>query len=110
MTMLSMKGIRQPHTRNWSPEMRPRRNEAAVGVGARPFHGQQHRPAPFTADTYALDEANDCQDDGAPDADRLVGRNEADGEGREPGQEQGRDQRSLAADAVAIVAEDHRSD
>jgi hypothetical protein len=40
----------------------------------------------------------------------LVGRDEADRKGREAGQQKGCDQRSLAADAIAVVAEDRRSD
>ena len=81
-----------------------------MGVRPRPFHRQQYRAAPFAADAHSLDEADDGQDDGAPDADLVVGRDEADGEGCQAGQQKGRDQRLLAADAIAVVAEDHRSD
>ena len=52
-------------------------------------HGQEHR---------------------APDADRVVGRHESDGEGRQPHAQQRRDQRRLAADAVAVMAEDRGAD
>jgi len=81
-----------------------------MGIRPRPFHRQQYRAAPFAPDTHSLDEAYDRQDDGAPDAGMLVGRDEADRKGREAGQQKGCDQRSLAADAIAVVAEDRRSD
>ena len=38
-------------------------------VGPRPLHREQHRAAPLAADADALDEADDRQDDGAPDSD-----------------------------------------
>src|ERR1700751_1881504 len=81
-----------------------------MGIRPRPFHRQQYRAAPFAADTHSLDEADDGQDDGAPDAGLLIGRDEADGQGREAGQQKGRDQRSLAAYAIAVVTEDRRSE
>src|ERR1700746_1574927 len=81
-----------------------------MGIRPRPFHRQQYRAAPFAADTHSLDEADGSQDDGAPDAGLLIGWDEADGKGREAGQQKGRDQRSLAADAIAVVTEDRRSD
>src|SRR5712692_4689177 len=67
-------------------ELRPRRDETAMGVRPRPFHRQQYRATPFAADAHPLDEADGGQDDGAPDADLAVGRDEADGKGRETGQ------------------------
>ena len=77
---------------------------------ARPFHGQQHRAAPFAADADALQRAQDGQDHRAPDADRLVGRHKGDQERRDAHEQQRRDQRRLAADAVAVMAEDRRAD
>jgi 3',5'-cyclic AMP phosphodiesterase CpdA len=53
---------------------------------------------------------DDGQDDGAPNADLLIGGNEVDRRCGKPGQQQGGDQRRLAADAVAIVAEDRGAD
>ena len=79
-------------------------------VGARPFHRQEDRAAPFAADADSLDEADDRQDDGAPDADGLVGRDKSYGEGGEAGDQQGCDQGRLASDAVAVVAEDRSAD
>src|SRR6516162_11562768 len=78
MTMLIRNGMRQPHTRNWSPrkpaedqhgqisqeepgrrpELRPGGDKAAMLVGSRPFHRQKHRTSPFAADPDALDQAN----------------------------------------------------
>ena len=81
-----------------------------MGVGSRPFHRDQGGAAPLAADAEPLDKADDGQDDGAPDADRRVARDETDGEGREAGQQQGCDQRHLAADAVAEMAEQRRAD
>ena len=122
MMMLSMNGIRQPHTRNWSPEIAAEHehreirqqqsgrapncghdgNETTVGVRSRPFHRQQHRAAPFAADADALDEAKDGQENGAPDADTGIGRNEAHRKGCKAGHQQRRDQCPLAPDAVAV--------
>jgi hypothetical protein len=130
MTMLSRNGIRQPQTlelvagnraehqhrqvRQQQPrrpaELRPRGDEAAMLVRARPFHRQQHRTAPFATDSDPLDKADDRQDDGAPDADRLVTRDKTDRKGRKPRDQEGCDQRRLAADAVAVMAEDCRAD
>ena len=53
---------------------------------------------------------NDGQDDSAPNADLLVGRDKAHGKGRKAGQQQGRDQRRLAAYPIPVMAEDHRPD
>ena len=79
-------------------------------MGARPFHGQEHGPAPFAADTDALQRPQHGQDDRAPDADRRIGRHEGDQEGRDAHKQQRRDQGRLAADPVAVVAEDRRTD
>ena len=128
--MLRKNGMRQPQARNslagdlaerqhrevgeeqpgGHAELRPRGDEAAIGIALGPFHGQQHRAAPLAADPDALDEAQDGQQDRTPDSDLVVGRNERDREGRDAHQQQGRDQRRLAADAIAVVAEDRGAD
>ena len=72
---------------------------------ARPFHRQQHRSAPFAADADALNHAQHGQDHRAPDANRRVGRHEGDQEGRDAHAQQRGDQRRLAADAIAVMAE-----
>ena len=85
--------------------MRPRRNKAAMMVGARPFHRQQNRAAPLAANPDTLDETQDGQDDRTPDADLGVSRHERDQKGRDAHQQQSRDQCRFAPDAVAVVAE-----
>src|ERR1700730_10507277 len=79
-------------------------------AGPRPFHRQQHRTTPFAADADPLDQPQHGQDDGTPDADLGVARHEANGKGREAGQQQGCDQGRLAADAVAVMAKECRPD
>ena len=63
-----------------------------MGIGLRPLHGHQDRAAPFAADADALNEAQQRQYNRAPNADRRVGRHEGDGEGREPHDDERRDQ------------------
>ena len=128
--MLIRKGTRQPQVRNASPdselnsehrevgqeqsgrhaELRPGRDEAAMLVGPRPFHRQQHRAAPLAADADALDEAQQRQQDRAPDADAVIGRHQRDQKRGDAHQHQRGDQRRLAAEAIALVAEDRRAD
>src|SRR5215470_11602551 len=92
--MLRKKGIRHPQTRNWSPETALKTspakfakknpadtpscgqevNEAATRVCSRPLHRQRHRSAPLTTNPDALDEADDVQENGAPDSDTCIGR------------------------------------
>src|SRR5260370_7117773 len=79
-------------------------------TGPRPFQRQQHRAAPFAADTDTLDQAQQGQNDRAPDADRRVARYKTYGEGSKAGHQQRRDQRRLAPDAVAIMAENRGAD
>jgi hypothetical protein len=57
----------------------------------------------------ALDKAHRGQDDRAPNADRRITRHKTDREGREPGQEEGRNQCNLAADAVAVMTKKRRA-
>jgi hypothetical protein len=75
-------------------------------VGLRPFHRDQRGAAPFAADADPLDKAHDGQDDRAPDTDRSVAGDETHGKGRQTGNQQRSDQRNLAPDAVAIMAEE----
>src|SRR6185437_5939334 len=90
-------------------ELRPRADEAAVLVGPRPFHRQQHRAAPLAADADALDQAQQRENDRAPDADRVITRHQPDRGGRDARHQQGDDEGGLAADAVAVMAEDRSS-
>jgi hypothetical protein len=91
-------------------ELRPGRNEAAVCAGLRPLHRQEHRSAPLAADAHALNEAQRRQQHRAPDADAVVSRHQRHGESGQAHEQQRRDQRRLAADAIAVVAEDECSD
>ena len=71
---------------------------------------QQHGPAPLAAEPEALAEAAEREQQRRGDADRRVGRQQADRHGRQPHRQQRRHQRRLAADAIAEVAEERRSD
>jgi hypothetical protein len=129
-TMLRANGIRQPQDRKASPrhltegqhrevgkeqarrsaELRPRGNEPALAVTARPFHRQENRATPLAAHADALKRAQDGEDHCAPHADRIVARQERHQERRNAHQHQGGDQRRLAADAIAIMTEDEGPD
>jgi hypothetical protein len=74
-------------------------------MGACPFHREQDRAAPFAADADALEHAQDGEDHRAPDPDRLIGRHEGDQKGRDAHAQERRDQRRLAADAIAVMPE-----
>src|SRR5438874_7558551 len=91
-------------------ELRPGGEQAAIFVGSRPFHRQQYRSTPFAADADPLDRPDDHQEDSPPNADALIGRHETDGHSRKAGDQQGRDQRCLAPDPVAPMAEYRRAD
>src|SRR5262249_60984946 len=55
-------------------ELRPGGDESAGMIRARPFHRHQHRAAPFAADADTLDEAQDGENDSAPETDAFVAR------------------------------------
>ena len=101
--------IRQQQA-TWHAELRPGRNQPALVLRARPFHRQQHRATPLAADANALDHPKDGQQNRAPDANRGVGRYESDGEGRQAHAHKRGDERRLAANAIAVMAEDRRAD
>ena len=65
----------------------------------------QHGAAPLAAEAEALDQAAGDQQDRRPDAERLVGRQQADHRRRHAHDEQGEIEHGLAADRVAVVAE-----
>ena len=85
-------------------DLRPASVKAAVAA-RRMLDRQQHCPAPFAADADALEDAQHQQQDRRPDADRGVGRQQADQERRDAHDQHGHDQHRLATDAIAIVAE-----
>src|ERR1700676_3505306 len=74
-------------------------------VGLRPLHREQNGTAPFAAHADTLDQTDQRQKHGAPYADAVVIWHEAHTERGDAGQQQGHDQRRLAANTVAIMAE-----
>ena len=71
---------------------------------------EQHRAAPLAAEPEALAETAQREQERRGDADRVVGRQHADSDRRHAHRQQRRDQRRLAADAIAEVAEQRRAD
>ena len=95
------------------PDRRAELREHAVPralAGRRVLDRQQHRAAPLAAETEALAEATQREENRRRDTDRAVGRQRADGDGGQAHRQQRGDQRGLAADAVAEVAEERRAD
>jgi hypothetical protein len=70
------------------------------------LQGHQHGPAPLAAQPEALDEAEHDQQDGRGHADGRIGRQQVDEEGGDAHHQEGHHQHGLAADLVAVVAED----
>jgi hypothetical protein len=93
-----------------SAELRPRGNEPALAVMARPLHREENRAAPLAAHADALERAQDGEDHRAPHANPIVARQERHQERRNTHQHQGGDERGLAADAIAIMTEDEGAD
>ena len=77
----------------------------AAAVLRRPFDHEGGRGAPFAAGRETLHDAHADQQDRRPDADRLVGGQQADGDRAERHQEDGEHQRRLAALGVAEPAD-----
>ena len=69
--------------------------------------GHQRRPAPLPADAEPLQESQDHEQDRGQHADGIEGGQQSYKERREAHDEQGEDEHGLAADLVAIVAENH---
>ena len=76
----------------------------------RMFHRHQHGAAPFSAQSQALDDAQCKQHDRCPDADRLIARQQADGEGGRTHGQQRDEQHRLSAQAVTEVTEKRGAD
>ena len=74
------------------------------------FDGHQHRAAPFTTDADSLEHAEHQQQHRRPHADRCVSWQQPDQEGGDAHDQEGEHQHGLAADAVAVVAEDDAAD
>jgi hypothetical protein len=83
----------------------PARPEAAAGAVAM-LCRHQHRSAPFAAHREALDESKGDQAGRRPDPDLRIGRKKPDQDRRDPHQDEAQHEQALAADPVAIMAED----
>ena len=83
------------------------RGEEAAAVRRRVLDRHRHAPAVLAADADALEQAQHDQRDWRGDADLRIGRHEADQESAEPHDQDGEEQRGLAADAVAEMAKQH---
>ena len=128
--MLRRNGIRHPQTRKCvagdlaerqhrqvgekqagrDAELGPRGHETAMRVGLGPLHRHQDRSSPLAPDSDALDEAQDVEQHRTPDADLLIGGHECNQECRYAHQQQSRDERRFAADAIAVMPEDRCAD
>ena len=84
--------------------------EPPLAFLAPPLHGHEHRPAPLTADANALAQTEDDKEHRGPEADVRVGRHQPDDKCRQAHHEEGRDECGLAADSVAVRAEQPRPD
>ncbi len=102
------RAVGKHHPRRRSELRKACREAARLRVG--PFRGHQHRAAPLAADRQTLEDAADGQQDPAPDADRLVRRDQADAHGRRPHHDHREDKQLLPADTVSEVTEDGRAD
>ena len=127
-TMLSRKQARQPHARkassgNWlaiakaplAGTARPARRcgrscRRSRGTSPARLVGEEHGAAVLTADADALQDPQHHQQQRRPEADLVVGRQQADRRHADAHDHQGPDQHGLAADAVAEVAEDQPAD
>ena len=127
---LSRNGIRQPHERNAASEvMRAHQRQDAVGQEQADRHAHlrparveaaapvvpglqrhQDRTAPLAAEAQPLDEPQRHQHDRRPHPDRRVGRHQADRERGDAHHQQRDDEDVLAAELVAVVAEDHAAE
>ena len=83
--------------------------EAALARG-REFHCHDDGAAVFGAGAEALQQPQQQQQDRCPDADRRIGRQQADQEGAAADQQQGRHQHRLAAHPVAEMAEEQAAE
>src|SRR5438046_9371075 len=129
-TMLKANGIRQPQLKNAGPEMalepsttRFARNRPA---GTPNCGHEAAKPRCWLVRAHSIESSTEpphspptptpwmkritVRMTAPPDPDRLIGGDEANRRSGKPGQEQRGDQRRLAADAVAKVAEDRGAD
>ena len=62
-------------------ELRPGSDESAMAIRLCPLHREKHRAAPFAADADTLNEAQERQDDRAPNTDVVIAGDERDQKG-----------------------------
>ena len=127
--MLIRKQARQPQARKASSGSSPGQGEGAGGqhepagyadvgeaaveaaaLGGGVLHGEQHGAAVLAAHADALQHPQQHERDRRPDADLVVGRQQADERGADAHDDQGQQEHLLAPDAVAVVAEDQAAD
>ena len=84
--------------------------EPGAPVGRRVFGGEQRRAAPLAAEPDTLSQAQQAEQPGRREPDRGIARKHADQRRGQAHHDQRGDQRRLAADAVAEMAEQHRAD
>ncbi len=105
---------REEHApREEEPDRRAKLREHAIpGTPARRrvLDREEHRATPLAAEPETLAETADGKKERRSDANRPVGRQRAYRDGRNPHRQERRDERRLAADAVAEVAEERRAD
>lgn len=90
-------------------ELRPHRRPGALAGFGR-LGGEQRRTRPLPTETQALAEAHERQQRRCDEPGLVIGRQQADEEGRDAHRQERADERDLAADAVAEVPEDDGSD
>ena len=117
--------MRQPHSKNCSSVRNRESNRktlpentnpiGAPSCGNMPYHARwpggafsvasKHRSAPFATETKTLSESANRQQQRRGDAERFICRQDADQHGRHAHRQQRGNERGLAADAIAEVAE-----
>jgi hypothetical protein len=95
----------QPHR---NADLGEARQQPATAL-VTPFHGEQHRAAPLTADRDALHQPQQHQDQRRGEPDRRRARQQPDHGRGQAHQQQRDDQRFLAPEPVAPVPEDRRA-
>ncbi|MNL30606.1 hypothetical protein D3C87_1523520 [compost metagenome] len=88
--------------------MRKATEEAFLAFGGM-FHGHENGAAPFATDGEPLEKAHQYEDHGGPVTNLLVGRNEADDDGRDTHHHQRDQQHGFSPNLVTKVAEDNAS-
>uniref|UniRef100_J2JTH2 Ribonuclease E n=1 Tax=Streptomyces auratus AGR0001 TaxID=1160718 RepID=J2JTH2_9ACTN len=99
-------GREEPHGR---AELREGGVQPAPGA-RRMLDREQRGPAPFAAQSDALEEAQQRQHHRCPDPPAVIAREQSDAGGRQPHQQKGDHQDGFTAHPVAEVTEEHRAE